>query len=218
MSMISIKENNCKFQKELSDDESVHTTGTEVESVGSCGRQNENIQVFRIEGDSCSLLSQHDLSYADFSHVVDDEDNSMCSLLSYSSLRTESLTRTVSKTSLDSKIVANSGILSGTILITQITKEQLNANFDIKEKHLTETHQGKRTVSRINELQKKKRHIERQFISSKTICETIDENISNDELESVLLEKSIATSSRRLMMTAAVCLPLFPFLCGVLAA
>lgn len=218
MSMISIKENNCKFQKELNDDESVHTTGTEVESVGSCGRQNENIQVFRIEGDSCSLLSQHDLSYADFSHVVDDEDNSMCSLLSYSSLRTESLTRTVSKTSLDSKIVANSGILSGTILITQITKEQLNANFDIKEKRLTETHQGKRTVSRINELQKKKRHIERQFISSKTICETIDENISNDELESVLLEKSIATSSRRLMMTAAICLPLFPFLCGVLAA
>merc|ERR1712238_284509 len=156
MSMISIKENNYKFQKELNDDESVHTTGTEVESVGSCGRQNENIQVFRIEGDSCSLLSQHDLSCADFSHVVDDEDNSMCSLLSYSSLRTESLTRTVSKTSLDSKIVANSGILSGTILITQITKEQLNANFDIKEKRLTGTHQGKRTVSKSMNFKRKR--------------------------------------------------------------
>merc|ERR1712238_176290 len=137
--------------------------------------------VFRIDNDSFSLLSQHDLSYADFSHVVDDEDNSVCSLLTYSTIPTVS----ESNNSLDSKIETNSGILSGTIHITQIMKENMNTNFDIQREKSIET-QEQKVVSRIEELQRRKRSMEEKYTSSIISSRIkIDEKI--DELNLIVL-------------------------------
>ena len=48
-----------------------------------------NVKVYPIDDDPFSLLSQDDLLYADFSYVVDDEDNSVCLLLTYSTILTK---------------------------------------------------------------------------------------------------------------------------------
>ena len=215
MSIILKEDDISRLHKDLKDDDTVGTIGTEIDSLGSvCEDENDNVQVFRIDDDSFSLLSQHDLSYADFSHVVDDEDNSVCSLLTYSTIPTVS----ESNNSLDSKIETNSGILSGTIHITQIMKENMNTNFDIQREKSIET-QKQKVVSRIEELQRRKRSMEEKYTSSIISSRIkIDEKIDEDELDCAILEKSIAASMRRIIVVASICIPLFPFVCGVLAA
>merc|ERR1711865_975763 len=107
---------------------------TAIDSLSSVNEDEyDNVQVFPIDDDSFSLLSQDDLSYADFSYVVDDEDNSVCSLLTYSTILTKA-----------------------------------------------------------------------------------DEKIDQDELDCVILEKSIDASMKHMIVGASVCIPLFPFFCGVL--
>ena len=85
---ITLKEDDiCKLYKDLKDDNLVRTIGTEIEALGSVFEdENNNVQVFRIDNDLFSLLSQHKLSYAYISHAVDDEDNVVCSLLTYSTI------------------------------------------------------------------------------------------------------------------------------------
>jgi len=238
MSIILKEDDISKLHKDLEDDDTVGTIGTEIDSLGSvCEDENDNVQVFRINDDSFSLLSQHDLSYADFSHVVDDEDNSVCSFLTYSSnsvcsfltystnsvcsFLTYSTIRTESESnnSLNSKIETNSGILSGTIHITQIMKENMTTNFDTQREKLIETQKREETISRIEELQRRKRSMEEQHTSSIISSNIkINEKIYQDEFDCSILEKSIDASMKRMLATAAICIPLFPFICGVLAA
>jgi len=201
--------------KVLSDDASVHTECTEIDTVCSdSGNDDGSFKVFRVDGDCFSLLSQHDLSYADFSHVVEDENESVCSLLTYSSMSSES-----TEASHDSKIENNSGILSGTIFVTQMTKKDLRSKFEIKDEKSTDVNEGKVTFSRIEELRMKKNMIETNYASRQESKITeISHKVSQDELDCVTLERSIAASSKRMLVTAAVCIPLFPFVCGILSA
>ena len=203
------------WTKVLSDDASVHTECTEIDSVVSNSDNGDgSFKVFRVDGDCFSLLSQHDLSYADFSHVVEDENESVCSLLTYSTMSSES-----TEASHDSKLENNSGILSGTIFVTQMTKKDLRSKFEIKDEKTTAVNEGKVTFSRIEELRMKKNNIETKYTSSQESKITeISDKVSQDELDCVTLEKSIAASSKRMLVTAAVCIPLFPFLCGILSA
>ena len=70
------------MHKELKDDDTVETIGTEIDSLCSAYEDEyDNVQVYPINDDSVSLLSQDDLSYSDFTYDVDDENNSVCSLL-----------------------------------------------------------------------------------------------------------------------------------------
>ena len=127
---ITLKEDDiCKLYKDLKDDNLVRTIGTEIEALGSVFEdENNNVQVFRIDNDLFSLLSQHKLSYAYISHAVDDEDNVVCSLLTYSTIPTGF----ESNNSLDSKIKTSSGILNKSINITQIMQENINLNYNLQ--------------------------------------------------------------------------------------
>ena len=62
------------------------------------------------------------------SHAIDDEDNVVCSLLTYSTTPTGF----ESNNSLDSKIKTSSGILNKSINITQIMKENINLNYNLQ--------------------------------------------------------------------------------------
>merc|ERR1712161_28949 len=79
-----------RLHKDLKDDDTVETIGTEIDSLCSAYEDEyDNVQVYPINDDSFSLLSQDDLSYSDFTYDVDDEENSVCSLLTYSTILTE---------------------------------------------------------------------------------------------------------------------------------
>ena len=56
------------------------------------------------------------------------------------------------------------------------------------------------------------------LLTYSTILTKADEKIDQDELDCVILEKSIDASMKQMIVGASVCIPLFPFVCGVLAA
>merc|ERR1712161_117977 len=117
------------------------------------------------------------------------------------------------------------GILSGTIFVTQMTKKDLRSKFEIKDEKSTAVNEGKVTFSRIEELRMKKNNIETKYTSSQESKITeISDKVSQDELDCVTLEKSIAASSnnvgncRRVHSTLSIfvwytfCLIMFLFL------
>ena len=127
-----------------------------------------------------SINSQHDLSYADFSHVEEDEEMSVSSLLTYSSM----LTKYTRQIFLESKIGTKSDALSGKIILIQTTKDNTRLKYRIKAINITETKQEKATVDRLEQLRKKKRRLEAQYISIKLSrsIKNLDEKILHSKL------------------------------------
>ena len=127
-----------------------------------------------------SINSQHDLSYADFSHVEEDEEMSVSSLLTYSSM----LTKYTREIFLESKIGTKSDALSGKIILIQTTKDNTRLKYRIKAINITETKQEKATVDRLEQLRKKKRRLEAQYISIKLSrsIKNLDEKILHSKL------------------------------------
>ena len=127
-----------------------------------------------------SINSQYDLSYADFSHVEEDEEMSVSSLLTYSSM----LTKYTREIFLESKNGTKSDALSGKIILIQTTKDNTRLKYRIKAINITETKQEKATVDRLEQLRKKKRRLEAQYISIKLSrsIKNLDEKILHSKL------------------------------------
>merc|ERR1712161_39716 len=90
--------------------------------------------------------------------------------------------------------------------------------FCLKDEKSTDVNEGKVIFSRIEELRTKKNIIETRYVSSQESKITvISDKISQDALDSVTLERSIASSSKRMLVTVVVCIPLLPFVCDILS-
>merc|ERR1719491_907013 len=76
-----------------------------------------------------------------------------------------------------------------------MTKKDLRSKFEIKDEKTTDGSEGKVIFSRIEELRTKKNIIETRYASSQeSKISVISDKISQDALDSVTLERSIASS------------------------